>query len=726
MTIIGTHIDHLQITERLGTGGMGDVYVAYDNKLDRKVALKAIRTEKRLDAQAKTRLRREAKLLSKLEHAYICRLYDLIEHPEGDFLVMELIKGQSLRDAMNQGLESRQKLTIARDLAIALAVAHKLNIVHRDLKPENIMLNEAGDVKILDFGLARAMLDLDETVIVTPEVKEDDALLDTTITLSTQVGTISGTPRYMSPEQAHGEAADTASDIYSLGLIFQELFTGKKPYPQGLSLQAQLLEAMQARTRPVSGLAADLTDLIKRMKSRQPLTRPSAEETRQQLNWILAGPQRRRRKILSVGFLTVLLLGTALSTVGFLRARKAQVAAQQVSMFLRDMLVEVDPKYSGIDLKVVDLLQGSAPRIDQEFADHTSIRADLHQTFAEIFAALGEYQLALDHATEAAGLHSRQLGENHPTTLFSKTAVANNTYELGQYQDALPLQQDLLDLSRRVHGPNHPETLNHMSNLALTLSHLGQPQEAMRLQRLVLQRETQQLGSDHPSTLISGSNLAQALLSQGHLDGAEKLQREVVQKSSRILGNDHPDTLTSMVNLAAILSDLERHDEAESLLGQVVESEKRILGPDHPGLWITMGNHANALSKLDRKREAEPIQREVAARSSREFGENHPNSLIAWGNLAVTLADLERFQEAETLQQDLVTRFTAVMGADHPSTIITTSNWAKTIWQMGQLERAIALQTRVVDRCNQVLGPNHPSTLKSVARLAEMKAQRQP
>src|SRR5688572_16802415 len=156
MELIGRRFGHIRITDVVGQGGMGDVYAGYDEKLDRKVALKVLHAENRLDAESRERLVREARALSKLDHPHICRIYDYIESTDVDVLVLEFINGRTLQDVIYDEQTSRsEKLEIAVAVAEVLVAAHRVGIVHRDLKPENVMLTKQGEVKVLDFGLAR-------------------------------------------------------------------------------------------------------------------------------------------------------------------------------------------------------------------------------------------------------------------------------------------------------------------------------------------------------------------------------------------------------------------------------------------------------------------------------------------------------------------------------------------------------------------------------------------
>jgi serine/threonine-protein kinase len=146
---LGGTVGHIRVTEFLAKGGMGDVYAGYDEKLGRRVALKAIRSEHRLNAEAKARFLREARILSQLEHPRICRIHDLVEEDDADVLVLELIQGKSLREAIRDGLDPALRTRVAGQSVDVLAVAHARAVVHRDLKPDNVMVEPGGDVKVL-------------------------------------------------------------------------------------------------------------------------------------------------------------------------------------------------------------------------------------------------------------------------------------------------------------------------------------------------------------------------------------------------------------------------------------------------------------------------------------------------------------------------------------------------------------------------------------------------
>jgi tetratricopeptide (TPR) repeat protein/predicted Ser/Thr protein kinase len=217
----GDRIRHYEIIKLLGKGGMGEVYLAEDQVLDRKVAIKFLPDEVQADRQARAHLLREAKAAAALDHPFICKIYEAGEVDDRAFFVMEYVEGTDLKDRMDKGpIPLRDVLQTSLEIAEALDYAHSKGIIHRDLKPSNIMLTSQGHAKVMDFGLAKHLL-LDGKGDVTRSLSQ--------ASLSGQ-GALVGTLAYMSPEQARGEPLDGRSDIFALGVIFYEMATGRYPF----------------------------------------------------------------------------------------------------------------------------------------------------------------------------------------------------------------------------------------------------------------------------------------------------------------------------------------------------------------------------------------------------------------------------------------------------------------------------------------------------------------
>jgi serine/threonine protein kinase/Flp pilus assembly protein TadD len=216
--LIDRTISHYRIIKHLGRGGMGEVYLAEDKLLGRKVAIKFLPAEVATDDHARQRLLREAKTAATLDHPSICAIYEIGEEGGHSFIVLQYIEGETLAARLKRHPpDLHEALAIAAQVADALAEAHSRGIIHRDIKPENIMLTAHTQVKVLDFGLAK--------VLRNPSIVEEE-----TASMLSVPGMVMGTPPYMSPEQVRGEELDCRSDIFSFGTVFYEMLSGQRPF----------------------------------------------------------------------------------------------------------------------------------------------------------------------------------------------------------------------------------------------------------------------------------------------------------------------------------------------------------------------------------------------------------------------------------------------------------------------------------------------------------------
>jgi Tol biopolymer transport system component len=281
----GTKLGPYEIQSPLGAGGMGEVYRARDTRLGRDVAVKVLPSSLSSDPSLRQRLEREAKAVSKLSHPHICTLHD-IGHQDGvDFLVMELVEGETLERRLTKGaLLPEQTLRFAAQIADALAHAHKLGFVHRDLKPSNVMLMKTG-AKLMDFGLAKEFVPAPLAAALSEMTTEQLKL--------TVEGTIVGTLQYMAPEQLEGKEADARTDMFSLGGVIYEMATGKPAFAEKnrasliaaiLSSEPQPMAALQPMTPPA------LARVVKKCLAKDRDERwQSASDLASELNWIAEG-----------------------------------------------------------------------------------------------------------------------------------------------------------------------------------------------------------------------------------------------------------------------------------------------------------------------------------------------------------------------------------------------------------------------------------------------------
>src|SRR5882762_7403507 len=283
----GTKLGPYEIVAPIGAGGMGEVYRARDTRLERDVAVKVLPAHLSSDPNLRQRLEREARAVSKLSHPHICTVHD-IGHQDGvDFIVMELVEGETLEQRLLKGpLPPDQTLRIAAQVADALAKAHKLGFVHRDLKPANIMLTKTG-AKLMDFGLAKQSGPAPLATALTEMTMEQAKL--------TSEGMLVGTFQYMAPEQLEGKEADARTDIFALGEVIYEMATGKPPFSgkNRASLIAAILTAVPHSIIQLQPMAPPALERVaQKCLAKDPEERwQSASDLSSELTWIAVSPQ---------------------------------------------------------------------------------------------------------------------------------------------------------------------------------------------------------------------------------------------------------------------------------------------------------------------------------------------------------------------------------------------------------------------------------------------------
>ncbi len=262
--MVGRTILHYKILKEIGKGGMGVVYKATDTKLHRTVAVKALATELVGDDKARTRFLREARAASAIDHPNICIVYEINEVEGQLFFVMPYIEGQNLKKYINgRPLPLDQALNFAIQITDALAEAHRRNVLHRDIKSANIMINERGQLKILDFGLAKLTKTSSEESLIANEI--------------TQLGKPFGTASYMSPEQARGEAADARSDIFSLGIVMYEMLAGRLPF-RGKNSVDVMHAVMHTEPDPLSNVPQRMQQIVTKALAKERSARYQAAD----------------------------------------------------------------------------------------------------------------------------------------------------------------------------------------------------------------------------------------------------------------------------------------------------------------------------------------------------------------------------------------------------------------------------------------------------------------
>ncbi|HYC92412.1 MAG TPA: protein kinase [Thermoanaerobaculia bacterium] len=643
MELIGQQFGNIRITEVVGQGGMGDVYGGYDEKLQRKVAVKVVSPDQRLEREARERLLREARALSRLDHPNICRIYDYIQSETVDLLVLEYIDGRTLAD-IEEKMSRGEKLRIASAVAGVLETAHRAGIVHRDLKPENVMLTRTGEVKVLDFGLAR-WLQRARTQQLSGRQKAVNVVplhgrgADTipvqneydTSPLATAVGITLGTPLYMSPEQARGEELTPASDMFSFGLLLQFLFTGSDPHPMGLSAREVLLRVSRGETNPVQGAPGDVTTLINRLKQLAPADRPTAGEALRRLKRLASKPQRFAQRAAAAAVAAVLAFGGWRYTVDLQNERAKAVAAQQEAERRRAQLETM------VEFMLGDLRKKLEPvgRLD--------VLDDVGQRALAYFESLDPKVMSADAlARNAKALN--QLGE-------VRLGQGNTPEALRMFRQA----ETLTTQAVRREPRNGPALLVHGATefwIGNALSTQGRTDEALQhMQKYMQVGETlAKLDPANREYLLEraygNSGVAAMLEAKGELEAALRHYR-VSADVKRELARREPDDIDAQAEVARahnkigvvlykmgdVRGALEHAEREVSIYRQLVQREPK-QNQWRQRLAASMGYLGRALDESGRKRDALALWREELA-LQRELVALDPTNVSARRALAI-------------------------------------------------------------------------------------------
>lgn len=748
----GDLIGHVRLGARLGAGGMGEVWEGSDERLGRTVAVKMIRHDHRLGDGARARFAREAQILSRLEHENICRLYELIETDTFDVLVMERVSGRTLKDALQDGLRPGESLSIAIGICSALVAAHSLSVVHRDLKPENVMLTAGGEVKVLDFGLARLLAD--DVAASTPDrAPPADGTYLSPSPAVTRAGDILGTPHYMSPEQARGEPVTAASDMFAFGLLLYELYTGKPPYASESFIEV-LQRARWGDVPAITGVSRPIGSLIRSLVELHPGQRPTATGTLERLHRLRERPMRRLRTAAVAVAAASLVLGTVFSLVGLTQARREAALASATTDFLVRVFTTSDPeREAGGNVTARELLDRGAARINTELAGQPATRARLLLTLGRIHNNLGmpdraadllEQALAIQeglyarddrtlldillplassYAEHGAFKRSREVLER-ALTIADRTgdrareadasiSLASLLQRTGHLDEADPVARHALDLARSVHGIESQPAAAAASNLATLLLDRGKPAGAEPLLIEALQILDRLHGAEHPDSSRVALNLATCRKELGRFAEAEALYRRSLASFEHRLGTEHPQTAIAHNDLGVVLLELGRIGEAEAKFERATAIADRSLGRTHPVTGILRSNLAEATHLLGRLAQAEALFEEAIEVEKAGFGAQHPAVAESLRGLGMVVADSGRLEEAERLLQESLTMRQSLAGAENPDYARSLADLGRLYRFQGRIEDAASALTRASLILEQTLGTNHPHTLRA-------------
>jgi tetratricopeptide (TPR) repeat protein len=660
---------------------MGAVYEAVQDNPERLVALKVIKPGVTSE-HALRRFEQESQMLGKLHHPGIAQIFEAGTADAGDgpqpYFAMELIHGLTLaRYAERAALTTRQKLELVAKTCDGVHHAHQKGIIHRDLKPGNILVDETGQPKILDFGVARAT----------------DS--DRQATMQTSTGMIVGTLPYMSPEQVSADPTDldTRSDVYALGVVLYELLAGQLPYDvQGGTLADALRTIAEDDPLPLRlvdrafrgdvetivgkalakerdrryASAAELAADIRRHLDDQPIVARPASAAYQ------IGKFARRNKALvggTVAVFVVLAGGVLAASRQATRARREAHKAEAVNAFVQDMLGAANPRSvsraapdRGRTITVVQALTAAAAKLDAgELSAEPLVEAAVRQTVGATFRDLGDYDAAEANLRKALDARRRLLDPHDPELADSLDGLAQLLFMRGKPADAEPLFREALAIRR----PSAPaaELATSLNGLAELLQDRGKNDEADALFREALALK----GAGDAEAARTRNSLAILLHATGKLDESERLFGEALAMRRRVQGPDHPDVASTLYQLALIQKDEGKNAQATASMSAAVDIWRRVLGGDHPYLAASLSTLGAMYRNEGRLDEAEPLLRESVAIYRRTAGQDDPQLGGSLYNLAKVLQSAGKPKEAEPVAREAFQIMGRALPPDHPT-----------------------------------------------------------
>jgi tetratricopeptide (TPR) repeat protein/predicted Ser/Thr protein kinase len=741
-------VGRFRVLEPLGRGGMGVVYSAYDPELDRKVAIKLLRADvsaglSSRDAQA--RLLREAQAMARLNHPNVIVVHEVGTVGDRVFVAMEFVDGGTLRAFMDERPPWRAVLEVFLRAGAGLAAAHAAGLVHRDFKPDNVLLGKDGRVRVVDFGLARSLLDpeRDET---REGARAQRPEVDSLHTPLTRTGAVMGTPAYMSPEQHLGHPADARSDQFSFCVALFEGLYGQRPFA-GKDLVTLSTNVVRGELREGPGdvrLPKRVTAALRRGLSPRPSDRFASME--ELLHELARDPARRFRWVgLASG---VAVLASAITYAAFGRAPLGEGCAR-----FGDDMAAVWNDDARADVQRV-LMASQEPYAERVSTTTT----ELIDTYASKWIATAEEVCAARQVgSDDGGGARRQRCLEARKAEVEQLLDALRSGATGMTQQAVPAAADLSDLGactdpRRLAAWDAPGDAITVARVAAARARIA----AAKAQGAIGDYDDAIAVATDVIAALDGLAVpaveASALLVRGQY--RERAGKSADAESDLRLAVQHADAAgdwgtkaQALTRLVFVISrDLDRYDEAmqlgseakgvldsldaapllqadlDGVIGaaarnarhydlalehhaRALETRERLLGESHPDTAASLANIGSTLSTARRLDEAEPYLRRAHKSLEAVLGNDHPWVGTALGNLANCLARQGRFADALPLQERALAIQERAFGTEHESVVRTTFNLGKLYTDLGRHAEARQLLEKGLAAKIAKLGP---------------------
>jgi len=733
--LAGQRMGAYTLVSPIGQGGMGSVWLARrsDGRYEGEAAVKLLNASL-VGRAGEERFRREGSILARLQHPHIARLSDAGVSAAGQpYLVLEHVDGEPIdRYCDAKGLDVEARLRVFLDVLAAVAHAHANLIVHRDIKPSNVLVRADGQVKLLDFGIAKLLEGEAETGEATALTREGGRAL---------------TPEYAAPEQVTGGAITTATDVYALGTLLYVLLTGRHPAERALKSPAELVVAIVetepqrlsdavtdkksqkaealdqcAALRATSAeglrrsLKGDLETIVAKALKKRPEERYSsvaamAQDVKGYLDHepISARPdtlayragkfvRRHTRAVAAAGAVVLLLaLVVAISAARLARERdRARLEAQKatkVSELLTGLLTGADPygEHQAKEVTVRGILDAGAERIEKELAGQPELQAEMLTVMGRSYQRLGLYDKARALLEKALALGRRSPGAENERVAQSLNELGVLLRAKGDLASAAPVLEEALAMRRKVLGREDKDVAVTLVELGRIYGDLENDERAEALFRESLAIRRKVLGEEDHETAVSSTDLAHVLRRRGDLAGAESLFRKSLPIFRKTRGEDHPHVATIVNNLGLIAADRGDYRESESLFREALAMRRRRLGDRHIDVASGLINLSRPLLEQGRYEEAASAIGEGLGIAQPALGNDHP--LIALGKIYLARVHLARKEPsaAEALARDALRIRQRLFSPDDWRVAVPKSVLGVALTALGRYDEAEAL-----------------------------------
>ncbi len=746
--------------EEIGRGGQGVVFTARQRSTQRTVAIKILLGGAYASSSAHARFRREVDLVTRLRHPNIVHVYDSGVTGDGcPYLVMEHVDGEPLdlharvsvetsraTSSRTRSPELVEQLTLFAKICDAVQYAHQRGIIHRDLKPNNILVDDQGQPKILDFGVAAATSEVDGPTI-------------------SMTGQFIGSLPWASPEQVadHGAPADVRSDVYALGVMLVQLLTGRFPYNVSTAVSRVVDSILHVDPIRPSSIVTRLNDeidtivmtcLAKEAERRYQSAGAVADDIRRFLNrepiqakrdsaWYqmrkLAG-RYRATVAFTASALVLTIVFLVFMTVAYRDAREAErlaadrlvtvteaneraqremSKARAVNEFLEKMLSSSDPTVLDRDITVRETLENAVTRIDAEFAELPEVEASLRNCIGWTYFNLGQFDRAERQLSKAIAVVADGGSVEPKDALEIKHRLVQVYLSQDRIDDANQLSTEVLSAAKALFGEDAWLTLSAMAVHADVLKSQGQLAAAMQLQEEMIRRGEATLGAEHAEILVARNHFAIMQIELGMFAEAEATYRALIEIRRR--RGDRAAVVTLQQNLASTLSRLGRYGEARALFEAVVDDASDVFGPNHPQTLSALYNLASLLVNLELYGVAAEMTSALVDRYATTFGEGHEETLQARNQLAVIHLYQSKWSEAEKELRETLDGYLRREGQPVPSVIY--QNLAGALRGQGKLDEALIMVSKALAVSDAQYGETYPERVGILNELGRVRME---